>query len=359
MEVTLKLDQYDISITDGLENLDRVITINKYSGKVILVDENTRAYCLPLLIDRVPSLQNALILEIPEGEEYKNINTCTKLWRALLNGQIGRNSLWVNLGGGVISDMGGFVASTFKRGVDFINIPTTLLAQVDATIGGKLGIDFKGVKNIIGLFNNPKAVLIYPAFINTLAREQVLSGFGEIIKHSLIGSIEMWKEIIQKDPFKITDWSKLIYRSLQIKKDIVERDFYEQGPRKALNFGHTIGHALESFSMTGGKKRLFHGHAVAWGMLAEAYLSYKLANLSAEELKSIEEFILANYRDTLDKSLLTDKLISFMLHDKKNEGENFNFSLLKSIGEVRINVECTEGEVKDGIAYLKSIVCEV
>ena len=186
MEYNIKLDQYDILITDALEKLNTQVSFNNYSRKVILVDETSRAYCLPLLIDNVPSLKGALILEIPEGEEFKNIETCNKLWKSLLTEQIDRNALWINLGGGVVSDMGGFVASTFKRGIDFVNLPTTLLSQVDATIGGKLGIDFGGLKNIIGLFRNPKAILVYPKFLKTLSNEHLLSGFGEIIKHSLI-----------------------------------------------------------------------------------------------------------------------------------------------------------------------------
>jgi 3-dehydroquinate synthase len=210
----LQVSNYRVCISDDLRELTRTIGFADFSETVLLVDENTRACCLPRLLAAAPSLKNALILEIPSGEAFKNINTCSHLWKELLDKNIDRTALIINLGGGVIGDMGGFVAATYKRGIAFINIPTTLLAQVDATIGGKLGVDFGNVKNAVGVFVNPSGVLIHPAFLKTLPDGQLLSGFAEMIKHGLISSKKHWDKIRSVNPLKEKSWSRLIHDSL-------------------------------------------------------------------------------------------------------------------------------------------------
>jgi len=211
---------YKVYISDDLRKLAKTISQPDFSEVAILVDENTRACCLPLLLRAIPALKNALILEIPAGENFKTIDTCSRLWEELLNRHVDRNALLINLGGGVIGDMGGFVASTYKRGIAFINIPTTLLAQVDATIGGKLGVDFGSVKNAVGLFVNPAAVLVYPGFLKTLPDDELMSGFAEMIKHSLISSAQHWKSLKKVTPLKTKNWETLIHASLLVKRKL-------------------------------------------------------------------------------------------------------------------------------------------
>lgn len=348
----LQIDNYKVQLSDNLRKLAKVVDLSAYSGVLVLVDENTRACCLPLLMNAAPALSKALIMEIPSGEVYKNINTCTHIWEGLLERGVDRNALFINLGGGVIGDMGGFIASTYKRGIDFVNIPTTLLSQVDATIGGKLGIDFGDVKNAVGLFTNPKAVLVYPGFLKTLPEEELLSGYAEMIKHALISSPQHWEKISKQNPVKTMNWNSLIHDSLVVKKKIVEKDPFEKNVRKALNFGHTFGHAFESAALHRGIPFL-HGHAVAMGMIAESYLSHQLAGLSADELEEITAFILIHYAKYFPEiSEINWK--RWIKHDKKNAHGRFNFTLLKSIGKPVINIDCEDKLLKQAVDYLKS-----
>ena len=243
------------------------LDISIYSQVAILVDENTKRDCL----SKLPQIESALIIEIKSGEQYKNISTCSFIWEQLTINNFDRNSLLINLGGGVIGDMGGFCAATYKRGLEFIHIPTTLLAMVDASVGGKLGIDFKGFKNQIGLFNNPKAVLISSVFLETLAESELKSGFAEVVKHALISDNSLWLKL-KNTPFTDLDWEDIIDTSIQIKNKIVLADPFEKGERKKLNFGHTFGHAIESYYL---EKRtpISHGKAVFMGMILEAEIS--------------------------------------------------------------------------------------
>ena len=253
----------------------------------ILVDENTRFHCLPELLSRSTFLTHAAILEIPSGEEHKSIETAVHLWKDLMQNCAGRHSLLVNLGGGVISDLGGFVASTYHRGIPYVNIPTTLMAQVDAAIGGKTGLNIGGVKNQAGTLCLPKAVFICNGFLKTLEKTDIANGFAEIIKYALIGDPVMWDKIkrlplndlLFKMPSGDAVLTELTERSIKIKHDIVEQDFREKNVRKVLNFGHTFGHALETLSMRDGNTPLSHGQAVAMGMLFEGRLSFKLTGL--------------------------------------------------------------------------------
>ena len=259
----------DYSIWIGKNSFSK-LDISNYSQVAILVDENTKRDCL----SKLPQIENALIIEIKSGEEYKNISTCSFIWEQLTINNFDRNALLINLGGGVIGDMGGFCATTYKRGLEFIHIPTTLLAMVDASVGGKLGIDFKGFKNQIGLFNNPKAVLISSEFLETLAESELKSGFAEVVKHALISDNSLWLKL-KNTPFTDLDWEDIIDTSVQIKNKIVLADPFEKGERKKLNFGHTFGHAIESYYL---EKRtpISHGEAVFMGMILET----KISNLS-------------------------------------------------------------------------------
>lgn len=340
MEI-LHLSDYNIYIGSVAESLAQFLEGKNYSRYVALCDENTEKYCLPILEKHFPNL-DLLTVKIPDGEAYKNIDTCQSIWRQLMVAGIDRKALIINLGGGVIGDMGGFCASTFKRGVDFLQVPTTLLSQVDASIGGKLGIDFANVKNSIGLFQNPKAVLIDPNFLKTLSQREVRSGFAEIIKHSLIADDAQWKEIRNLEIEKLGNYENqqflnfLISKSLKIKQRIVEEDPFEKGIRKALNFGHTIGHAVESLFLET-EHPLLHGEAIAIGMICESWLSHKYLHLPEADLQNITQFLLKFYGRTTIPEHDFGTLLDLMQNDKKNEQDKINFSLIQPIGNCVIN----------------------
>ena len=325
---------------------------NKYSGIFILVDENSLKYCYPQLVDQIESFKEAEIIEIESGEESKTIEVCAQIWSTLSEYGADRRSLFVNLGGGVIGDMGGFIASLFKRGIDFINIPTTLLAQVDASIGGKTGVDLDNLKNEIGVFNTPAAVFIDPAFLRTLDKRQLLSGFAEIIKHALIADPVYWKEVKTVDLSVPEELEDLIEASVNIKNKIVLEDPKEKDIRKMLNFGHTIGHAIETFSLEQDHKTtLLHGEAVAVGMICEAYLSNKICKLPKPGLEEITHFILGHYKNVTIGQMDFHRLVELMKHDKKNEKGDINFSLLSAIGKCEINKKAKADQIIDALNY--------
>jgi 3-dehydroquinate synthase len=345
----ISLTDYDIFVGDFWNAFDDFLNTAQYSKIVILVDENTRQHCLPILLSNV-EIRNLKLIEIASGETNKNIKICNLIWQQMIDNQVDRNALAINLGGGVIGDMGGFCASTFKRGIDFIQIPTTLLSQVDASIGGKLGIDFEGVKNSIGLFKNPKAVFIDPAFLKTLSLRQIRSGFTEMIKHGLIADARIWNELREIEDFKNVDWRTHIILSLKIKKQIVEADPFEKNIRKKLNFGHTIGHAIESLALHF-EKPLLHGEAIAAGMICEAWLSTKKNKLSEAGLKEIVDFVLKIYgKVSLEEESFSD-LLNLMKNDKKNKGTEINFTLLSKPGEASINHTCDENLIRESLKY--------
>ena len=318
----IKANNYPIVIG---ENSLTEFNFQDYSQIAILVDENTKRDCL----SKFPKLDNSIIIEIKSGEENKNISTCNFIWEKLTKHNFDRNSLLINLGGGVIGDMGGFCASTYKRGIDFVQIPTTLLAMVDASVGGKLGIDFNGLKNQIGLFNNPKAVLINPTFLKTLPENQLKYGFAEVVKHSLISDVNLWKEL-QNTSFENLDWKNIIKTSVQIKNKIVSADPFEKRERKKLNFGHTFGHAIESFYLEKGTP-ILHGEAVFMRMILETEIS----DLNKIEKNEIKNYILSNF--ALPYTPKKNNLHKFLINDKKNKDEKINFSLLNKIGNCTID----------------------
>ena len=309
----------DYSIWIGENSLSK-LDISTYSKVAILVDENTKRDCL----HKLPKIENALIIEIKSGEEHKKISTCNFIWEQLTINNFDRNSLLINLGGGVIGDMGGFCAATYKRGLDFIHIPTTLLAMVDASVGGKLGIDFKGLKNQIGLFNNPKSVLISSEFLETLVENELKSGFAEVVKHALISDSSLWVKL-KNLPFTDLDWEDIIDTSVQIKNKIVLADPFEKGERKKLNFGHTFGHAIESYYLEKGTP-ISHGEAVFMGMILETEIS----DLSETKKNEIKNYILSNF--ALPYTPKKSNLHKFLINDKKNQDGRINFTLLSEIG---------------------------
>lgn len=310
----------------------------------ILVDENTKKHCLPIL-----EMSEATVIEIPSGEVNKTLSTCENIWSQMTKAGMTRNSLLINVGGGVIGDMGGFCASTFKRGIKFINIPTTLLAMVDASIGGKLGVDFNGLKNHIGIFGNPEAVILAPEFLNTLPSRQLKSGFAEVLKHALICDSTYWAEV-SKLEIENVDWSKVIERSVAIKNDVVNDDFNESGKRKILNFGHTFGHAIETYFLDS-EQQLLHGEAIAIGMVLEAHLSCQRNWITEKELDAVTE-VIKNYY-SLPTLPPLEELMDTMLHDKKNQHNTLSFSLIHGIGNCEYDVNVNWSELTRSLEYYK------
>ena len=288
--MTLSVGQdYDILIEPIGESHFDWLRGRDYAGWIVLIDEHTREHCLPTLRPFLGG-QEVVYVDVPAGERFKHLETCRDIWEALFRGGVGRRWCCLNLGGGVIGDMGGFAAATYKRGIDFVQIPTTLLSQVDASVGGKLGIDFFEVKNSIGLFANPQAVWVDPRFLSTLPERELRSGYAEVIKHALIADARQWEVLLGVPDPQSLPWEEVIGHSVAIKRDIVEQDPHERGIRKALNFGHTIGHAVESYFLHR-DERLFHGEAVAIGMIAESWISQQNRDLKQEELDEIAEWI--------------------------------------------------------------------
>lgn len=331
------------SISSSIKNL---FTGKSYSKIGVLVDENTHNHCYPLVKDFLPD-HNVFVIK--SGEEYKTLKTCSDIWNFLTESSFDRKALLINLGGGVIGDMGGFCAATYKRGIQFINIPTTLLSQVDASIGGKLGIDFEGLKNHIGLFKDPEAIIIYPDFLKSLDKRQIRSGFAEIIKHCLIADSGMWSKLTSTNINQET-WEEFILHSTKIKYQVITEDPQEKGLRKILNFGHTIGHAVESHYLND-REPLLHGEAIAIGMICEAYLSKEIAGLGIEELKEIEEFILKVYGPKVIPETAIDQISEATLQDKKNENANINCTLLSSMGKAEIDQKITPKQVIEALNY--------
>ena len=328
------------------QDLRVFLSASSYSKVGVLVDENTETYCLPHIIE---VMGDHWLIRIASGEEKKNIATCEQIWGALTEASFDRKSLLINLGGGVIGDMGGFCAATYKRGIDFVNLPTTLLSQVDASVGGKLGIDFHGLKNHIGSFQDPRKILVYPEFLHTLSKAELRSGYAEIIKHCLIADADHWRKI-SKESLEEQDWKTHVIHSIGIKAAIVEQDPYERGLRKLLNFGHTIGHAIESTFLET-ENKLLHGEAIAIGMICESYLSTKKAGLPETDLEEIVAYIREIYGlHEIGKNYF-DEIVKLCGQDKKNLGNVINCTLLKRIGEGMIDIPISTGEVLDSIFY--------
>ncbi|MGG7438164.1 3-dehydroquinate synthase [Chryseobacterium arthrosphaerae] len=341
-------------LNDNFSQLNEFLHDKKFSKIFILVDENTHEYCLPVLLGNMETDLGFEILEIEAGEEMKNIQTANQLWEILTEMQADRKALVINLGGGVITDMGGFVASTYKRGIKFINIPTTLLSMCDASIGGKTGIDLMHYKNMVGTFAFPEQIFIYPKFLETLPFKELRSGFAEMLKHGLIADKNHWDQLIQIHKLEVETVIPHIQTSMNIKQDVVEKDFHESNIRKTLNFGHTIGHAVESLCLQQ-ENPILHGEAVAMGMITEAHLAYLENLISEEDAKMIIENI-QRYYPYLDISDFKDEdITALLLNDKKNADSKINFSLLTEVGSCNYDHQCSQKNILEAISFYRKL----
>ena len=343
------LDTYDILVGSVKEGLSSTLSNRSYSKVVVIIDENTEDHCLPLIADVLPEFTS---IRISSGERHKTIQTCEYIWSQMIDLQLDRHALVINLGGGVIGDMGGFCARTYKRGIDFLQIPTTLLSQVDASVGGKLGVDFQGIKNIVGLFYDPIAVLIDPAFLSTLTSGELRSGYAEIVKHGMIADVELWNDTKIYRP-EHTDWTSIVDRSVAVKQQVVEIDQKEGGLRKILNFGHTIGHAIETYYLDG-PKHLLHGEAIAIGMICESYLSHLVSGLPLDDADHIKTRLLTIYGVEDINDLDIDQIFDYMNNDKKNVGGEISFSLLDNLGSCTWDQKCDRDMIEASLAFYKA-----
>lgn len=333
------------------QDLQVLLASLAYSKIFILADSNTQMHCLPILFPELKTEINYFV--ISPGEKNKTITTCMEIWAAMTEAQLDRKAILLNLGGGVLGDMGGFCASIYKRGIRFINIPTTLLSQVDASVGGKLGVDFHGLKNHLGVFNEPEAVLIASKFLETLPDQELRSGFAEIIKHGLIQD-KAYFESLNIQNWRDSDWKKLIKHSVEIKSKVVTEDPKEAGLRKILNFGHTVGHAFETYYLDG-EKHLLHGEAIAVGMICEAWISHQKLGLSSTELNRIIRTFLAIYGKIEIEEKEIIPVLDLCIQDKKNEGNTLMFSLLNAIGHCTYNISVSRSEIRDSISYYQNL----
>jgi 3-dehydroquinate synthase len=337
------------------QQLTNYIEQNNYSTIFILTDTHSNEYCLPKFLPFLATEKTIEIIEIEYGESEKNINTCVEIWSILTELGADRKSVLLNLGGGVITDIGGFVASTFKRGIDFINIPTTLLAMVDASIGGKNGVDLGNLKNQIGVINSPKMVLVDTDYLNTLPQNEMRSGLAEMLKHGLVYDATYWSEFKDLSNADFADFDRLIYRSIEIKNEIVMQDPTENGIRKALNFGHTLGHAIESYFLENEyKNSLLHGEAIAVGMILESYISWQKKLISETEYDEIKKVIAAIFENIPFEENDIQPILDLLIHDKKNEYGKIQFTLLNGIGNIKINQEVENELIKKSFADYKS-----
>jgi 3-dehydroquinate synthase len=326
----------------------RFVRERKYSKICVLADDQTALHCYPLLSSALPAHH---LIKVASGEEHKNLQTCELVWREMTQQNLDRHSVMIVIGGGVLGDMGGFCAATYKRGIDFILVPTTLLSQVDASIGGKLGIDFLHFKNHIGVFQTPALTVLFSGFLSTLPEAEKRSGFAEVIKHALIADADMWEEI-RKHPLDAQPWGKLIPHSVEIKRKVVTSDRFETGLRKTLNAGHTIGHAVETH-LLGANRKILHGEAVAAGLVCEAWLAWKKNMLTTEAFESIQAYLL----DVFGKVPLTQEdeepVALLALQDKKNKGNRILCVLLEGVGNAKWDCEISPEEVKEAIAFYR------
>lgn len=319
-------------------SLNEHLNDNNFSKIFILVDENTHEYCLPILLEKLSTNSVIEIIEIESGEINKTIDTCVGVWNTLSDLNADRKSLMINIGGGVITDLGGFVACTFKRGIAYINIPTTLLSMVDASVGGKTGVDLGHLKNQIGVISNPNLVLIDTQFLDTLAKNQMRSGLAEMLKHGLITGKTYWNKFLDLSKLSLDDLDELIYESVIIKKNVVEEDPFENGLRKTLNFGHTLGHAIESYFLSNpNKTTLLHGEAIVVGMILACYISTELTSFPNETTLEIKKILTNYYGKVTIESNEYSTIMELLKYDKKNNYGNINFVLLEGIGKTKID----------------------
>ena len=336
-------------------SLNEHLKKRNFSKIFILVDENTHQYCLPAVLEKLETTVTIEIIEIESGEINKTIDTCVGVWNTLSELDADRKSVLINVGGGVITDLGGFVACTFKRGIAYVNVPTTLLAMVDASVGGKTGVDLGHLKNQIGVISNPDLVLIDTEFLNTLPQNQMRSGLAEMLKHGLISDVVYWDKFQELQRLSLDDLDTLIYESVMIKKHVVEMDPLENNLRKTLNFGHTLGHAIESYFLSNpNKTTLLHGEAVIVGMILACYISTELAGFPKQTTLDIKELFMDYYgKVIIDKSEYAT-IIELLKYDKKNNHGNINFVLLEAIGKPKIDCLVDDRIIRDAFEFYAS-----
>ena len=374
--------QQQIIISNDIEHdLATAVAESEHDRVFVLTDDTTHECCLPKVATLLAQY-DAVPITIAHGDQHKTLAALGDVWTALQQGGATRHSLLINLGGGMITDLGGFAAATFKRGINFINIPTTLLAMVDAAVGGKTGINFGGLKNEIGAFADTRFVIINTCFLDTLDAENLCSGYAEMLKHALISDERMWAEHVNFDLSQpdLAELQRMVAESIAVKERIVAEDPHEHGIRKALNFGHTIGHALEEFALqqatpsggavvstaptnqttgntvvsTAPKNRpLLHGYAVAFGLIGELYMSARKAGFPTERLHQTARFIRENYAQTEFTCNDYPTLLNLMRHDKKNTSGVINFTLLHNIGDIRINQTATDEEIREALDFIR------
>lgn len=341
---------------DLCQSLTQAIDEVKHDLLFVLCDETTERLCLPVISD-FECMRGAQLITIPSTDTHKTLESLSHVWSELQRMGATRHSLMVNLGGGMVTDLGGFAASTFKRGIPYINIPTTLLSMVDASVGGKTGINFGGLKNEIGVFNNARSVILDTTFLRTMDHENICSGYAEMLKHGLINNEKMWAELLNFNLESLDNLEhldilgRMVAESVAVKQRIVTEDPTEQGIRKALNLGHTAGHAFESLALE--RKPVLHGYAVAWGMIVELYLCCVKTNFPQDKMRQTVAFIKENYGRMAITCDDYPHLIELMHHDKKNQGNSINFTLLGGIGDIRINQTATEEEIKDALDFYR------
>ena len=336
----------------GYQRLHDFLNKHSFSNLFVLVDSNTHQHCLPLFLKRLQTSLHIEVIEIEAGEQYKTLETCDGIWKALSELGADRKSLMINLGGGVVTDLGGFVAAAFKRGIAWINIPTTLLSMVDAAVGGKNGVNLDSLKNQIGIIRPAELVLIDTSFLQTLPAAEMRSGLAEMLKHGLIKKEGYWKKLASPDALQIGDLDQLIAESIEIKEDIVRQDPTEKHIRKSLNFGHTLGHAIESYFLENSKKKnLLHGEAVVIGMILATYISSELVGFPKSKLTEITQTLISIFGKVEIKKKDQEKIIDLLKFDKKNEGGNINFVLLKKIGEPVIDCQVSNELIYKSFTY--------
>lgn len=345
-----------IKSTDLNKDLSDILSRLSFDKLFLLTDENTERLCYPLVKDNAQIAKAGKII-IKAGDDNKNIETLSSIWKYLSENGATRHSLLINLGGGMLTDIGGFAAASFKRGIKCINIPTTLLGAVDAAVGGKTGINFNGLKNEIGAFAPAETVLIDSAFFKSLDHQNFLSGYAEMIKHGLIDSDKEWQATMSFDTEEIDyeTLKQLVVDSVGVKERIVEIDPFERGIRKALNLGHTIGHAFESMSYKLNKP-VQHGYAVAWGIICELYLSHRFCGFPKEKMYKTIYFIKDNYHGFYFDCDHYERLYEYMKHDKKNESDTVNFTFLSDVGKIEINQTASKEDIFDAIDFLRESV---
>lgn len=338
--------------SSALNNLNKFLSKNKYQSYFILCDENTFKHCLPLLISNCANLSKAQVFEIEPGESSKVLEVASQIWNTLIESKAGKDALIINLGGGVVCDLGGFCASVFKRGIDYVNIPTSLLAMADASVGSKTAIDFNGIKNALGSFYEPMAVFIEPLFLLTLPNREIRNGLAEIVKMALINDKKLWLQL--NNPETNVD-ETLIKKAIDIKTKIVQQDPFDNGIRKSLNYGHSIGHAIESIGFSS-KLDILHGEAIVIGMIIENHIAYQLKMLNKPEMELINNFLKRSFKPQKIKESSYQSILVSLDNDKKNSGSKWKFVLLNKIGACKINLEVKPMQIKKALQYYTKLI---